>query len=200
MYQYLKGTLTEKSPTSVAVEVAGVGYLVQIPLSTFSALPGLGQPVRLLTHLVVREDAHLLYGFVTEEERQLFRLLLGVSGIGPRMAMNVLAGGSLTEIKQAIIEGSLVFLTRISGIGKKTAERIVVELREKLILEERPAVALSAKLGIQESVLEDSVQALVELGYRKQNAREAIEKALKNFDSEKISVSDLIRASLKHVG
>ena len=200
MYEYLAGKLIEKTPTHVVMEVGGVGYHVQTPVSTYAALPSLGETIRLLIHFVVREDAQIFYGFATEEERRLFRLLLTVSGIRPKMAATLLSGRSVLEIQQAIIHESLPVLTGIPGIGRKTAERIIVELREKIVLEERH---VSAPVGgpsrIPDAIIEDSVRALVELGYRKQSARQAIDKVLENPAHANLSVSDLIRASLKYV-
>ncbi len=199
MYQYLTGTLAEKTATGAVIDVNGVGYQVHIPLSTYAGLPALGQQVRLLTHFIVREDVQALYGFASEEERQLFRQLLSVSGIGPKSAIGVLSGCTIPELKQAIIEGSLIKLTAIPGIGKKTAERLVVELREKIVLEERRFSAPGSKPGPEDELMEDSLRALIELGYRKQNAKEAIQRALKDADGKKFTVPDLIRVSLKYV-
>ncbi|MCI0596530.1 MAG: Holliday junction branch migration protein RuvA, partial [candidate division Zixibacteria bacterium] len=181
--------------------VHGVGYHVHVPISTFNALPAVGKAVRLLTHFVVREDAHALYGFLTHEERDLFRLLIGISGIGPKMGMAILSGVPIQDLKEAIVNGSLAVLTAIPGIGKKTAERLIVELREKLILEERRAPAPAGRgLSAPDSLFEDSLSALEELGYRRQNAREALEKVLKEHRGQgKLSISELIRASLKYV-
>ncbi len=200
MYQYFTGRLTEKTPTVVVLETGGIGYQIQISLSTFSALPEIGGSVRLLTHFVVREDAHILYGFSTEEERHLFRLLISISGIGPKSAMTVLSGIQLPELRRAIIDGNLTLLTSIPGIGKKTAERIIVELREKVLFDEHKAAgSATEKMQMHGALVEDSLQALVELGYRKQSAQEAVQKALKNFEAGKVSVPDLIRASLKYI-
>lgn len=202
MYEYLFGNLVEKTAAALVIEVGGVGYHVHIPVSTFAALPELGKSVRILTHFVVREDAQALFGFFTEEERQLFRLLISISGIGPKTALTALSGVAVQELKRAIIDGNLAVLTGISGIGRKTAERMVVELREKMVLEERRAPASAPAKGGQEPVVEDSVRALVELGYKKQNAQDAIQKALKNFEMSppgKIKLEDLIRASLRYV-
>ena len=200
MYQYLSGRLAEKGPTAIVLEVGGVGYHLQVPLSTGQALPAIGETVRIFTHFVVREDAHLLYGFLTEDERSLFRMLISVSGIGPKIAMTLLSGIPMAELKQAIIDGALPILTSISGIGRKIAERIVVELREKLVIEERRVPSfVSGKAQERDSVVEDSVRALIELGYRRQTAREAVEKALKHPDLKKNSVTDLVRTSLKYV-
>jgi len=201
MYHYLIGRLIEKSPTSIVLEVGGVGYQVQIPLSTFGGLPEVGQSVRILTHFVVREDAHALYGFLTEDERRLFKLLISVSGIGPKIALTALSGLSMGELKKAIVEGSLHILSSVSGIGRKIAERIVVELREKLVLDKHESSSPVPSLATQrqEMLFEDSLQALIALGYRKQNAKEAIQKVLKTTETDKLSVEELIRASLKHV-
>lgn len=199
MYQYLTGRIAEKTPTHVVLEVGGVGYQILIPVSTFGALPEVDRTVRLLTHFVVREDAHLLYGFFSEEERRMFRLLLSVSGIGPKMAVTVLSGISLADLKEAIIGGSLEVLTTIPGIGRKTAERMIVELREKVVLEERRAAPASLKSAVADALIQDSLRALEELGYRRQNAKEALQKVLKDPDAAGFSVPDLIRASLKYI-
>ena len=200
MYECLTGQLIEKTPTSIVLDINGVGYQVTIPLSTYEGLPALGQSARLLTHFVVREDSHALYGFSSEDQRRLFRLLISVSGIGPRMAITALSGITIPELKRAIVQGSLHVLRGIPGIGKKMAERIVVELREKLVLEEQEDLA-PARIAPseQEALVEDCLQALVALGYRKQSAKTAVQEALKDNDGTKLSVEDLIRASLKHV-
>lgn len=198
MYQYLNGTLVEKTATAAVIDVNGVGYHVQIPVSTFSALPQLGSQAKILTHFVVREDAQQLYGFFTEDERSFFRNLISVSGIGPKTALTALSGIPVPELKRAIIDGDLAVLTGVSGIGKKTAERMVVELREKMVIEERRVPSAAGKKS-GTPVAEDSVRALVELGYKKQNAQDAIEKALKNFEPGKATLEELIRVSLKYV-
>lgn len=199
MYHYIAGKLIEKSATSIVVEAGGIGYFIQIPVSTFTNLPVLGESVRVLTHFVVREDAQLLYGFYSEEERALFRQLISVSGIGPKTALTAMSGISIQELKKAIIDGSLHVLTAVPGIGRKTAERLIVELREKIVLDERyQQQALgSSKIQADDERVEDCIRALVELGYRKQNAKEAVQKVLKDAESRNLSVPDLIRASLK---
>jgi Holliday junction DNA helicase RuvA len=156
--------------------------------------------VKLLVHFVVREDAHMLYGFKTQEERQLFRSFLSVNGIGPKLALTVLSGIPMETLKRAIVRGELETLTGISGIGKKTAERIIVELREKLVLQAQPEAELevSGTTG-QTALMEDSVEALIALGYRRPNAKTAIEKAMKIVKAEQMTVEELIRTSLKHV-
>ena len=200
MYHYLTGRLIEKLPTAVILDVAGVGYHIQIPTSSYKVLPEAGQSVRILTHFVVREDSQTLYGFFTEEERHLFRLLISVSGIGPKMAITLLSGIAIPDLKQAIVDGSLEVLSGVPGVGRKTAERLVVELREKIVLDER-RVAIPAALRFpgREQLIEDSLQALVSLGYQKRVAKEAIQKALQASKAEKFTAEDLIRTSLKHV-
>lgn len=198
MYQYIQGVLAEKTATALMLEVGGIGYQLQIPVSTFSALPAVGSSVRLWTHFVVREDAHSLYGFLTEEERQLFRSLVSVSGIGPKTALAALSGIPIQDLKRAIIDGNLVVLTGVSGIGRKTAERMVVELREKIVVEDTMSGAAAGSKS-DSPVAEDSLRALIELGYKKQSAQEAVQKALRQFDGGKVSLPDLIRASLRYV-
>lgn len=197
MYHYLHGKLVEKSPMLAVVDVNGVGYDVHIPLSTYSGLPALGAEVKLLTHFIVREDAQLLHGFLTEDERELFRLLISVSGIGPRVATTALSGLPIQDLKEAIATGAIPVLTAISGIGKKTAERLIVELKEKMVLEQR--TLKSPPVSAAGRIVEDSLQALVSLGYRKPDAKAAVEKAVKDKDGQLLSVEELIRASLKYV-
>src|SRR5205085_8191531 len=133
MITFLSGTLIETLPTQVTVEVNGVGYETLIPLSSYDKLPQPGQQIRLLTHLAVREDAHTLYGFMTVPERELFRMLINtVSGIGPKIALNILSGISVTAFRGAVANGDIKALSQISGVGKKTAERMVVELKDKI--------------------------------------------------------------------
>ena len=133
MITFLHGKLIEALPTVAVIEVNGVGYEVLIPLSSFDKLPPPGQPVKILTHLVVREDAHVLYGFMTAAEREMFRLLINtVSGIGPKIALNILSGINVTAFRGAVAGGDVKMLSQISGVGKKTAERIVIELKDKI--------------------------------------------------------------------
>lgn len=196
MYDYLTGQVTEKTATTAVVEVHGVGYRLLIPVSSYERLPPLGGTVKILTYFAVREDAQVLYGFMTEEERRLFKLLLSVSGIGPKSALTVLSGITIAELKRAIAEGSVGRLQGISGIGKKTAERIVVELKEKMVFEENLAGGQSGK-STGHAPVQDAVEALVALGYRKQNAKSAVEKVLASDKQKSDSLEGLIRESLK---
>ena len=200
MYSYLAGILAEKFPTLVTVDVNGIGFQLMVPLSTSQKLPPVGQKVKLLTHHVVREDAELLFGFGTEEERSLFRLLLSVSGIGPKSAITILSGLGMSELKRAIVNGSVPDLTAISGIGKKTAERIIIELREKVVVEGRGGDdKIESATSKDEILIQDSLKALVSLGYTKQGAKSAIEKVLKSKSTHKWTAESLIRESLKQI-
>ena len=191
----IAGTLLEKSPPQLLVDVGGIGYEIDVPMSTFYNLPACGEKLALTTHLVVREDAHLLFGFLTEAERALFRQLLKISGIGARMALAVLSGLSVTELAQAVALQESGRLVKIPGIGKKTAERLLLELKGKM-----PAGSLTAvKIGAGDTAAEtaaaatsDILNALLALGYSEREALGAM-KAL----PPAINVSDGIRQSLK---
>jgi holliday junction DNA helicase RuvA len=198
MITYLEGRLIEALPTQVTVGVGGMGYEVLIPLSSYDRLPSPGSDVRLLTHLVVREDAHVLYGFVTAPERELFRLLIGtVSGVGPKLALNILSGMNPTVFRGAVAGGDVKALSKISGVGKKTAERIVVELRDKVgaagVWE-----ASSAKRGMtaEEQKLNDATLALIALGFKQIEAHDAVRGAVALL-GEQARVEELVRVALK---
>ena len=185
----LTGTLLEKSPPQVLVDCHGVGYEVDVPMSTFYNLPAVGETVSLLTHFVVREDAQLLFGFGSVEERNAFRQLLKISGVGARTALSILSGLSVADLAQAVTAQEAGRLVKVPGIGKKTAERLLLELKGKLGAE-LPVVAGSG--GLQNEAQLDILQALVALGYSDKDAAAAI-KAL----PADIGVSDGIRAALK---
>jgi len=200
MYEYLNGKIIEKTPVAVILDVNGIGYEVRISLSTFSSLPNLGEIVKLFMHFVVREDAQLLYGFATEEEREAFKLLISISGIGPKLAITLLSGVTLPELKRAIQEKNIPVLTAITGIGQKTAERVIIELKDKIGKAEISAgKELVHDASISDQMVEDSVSALVSLGYTKQKAKDAVQKTLKAMLGKKPSVEEIIRAALKHV-
>lgn len=198
MIAFLDGRLVESLPTHVLVEVHGVGYEVFIPLSSFDKLPAPGQPVRLLTHLVVREDAHVLYGFATAGERDLFRLLINtVSGVGPKLALNILSGMSPVVFRGAVAGGDVKALSRISGVGRKTAERLVVELKDKV------GVAGAWEAGSEQRALSpadqrvnDAVLALIALDFKQAEAHEAV-RAVQTMLGEAATVEELVRAALK---
>jgi Holliday junction DNA helicase RuvA len=198
MITFLHGKLTDALPTQVVVDVNGVGYELLIPLSSFDKLPALGGDVKILTHLVVREDAHILYGFMTAAERELFRLLINsVSGIGPKTALNILSGVSGTAFRGAVANGDVKSLSQISGVGKKTAERIVVELRDK-IGQVGALEAASAKhaLTADDQKTNDATLALMALGFKQPDAHDSV-RAAQAMLGAKASVEELIRACLK---
>jgi Holliday junction DNA helicase RuvA len=198
MISFLRGKLVEALPTQVIVEVHGVGYEALIPLSSFDKLPTPGAEVKLLTHLAVREDAHVLYGFMTAAEREMFRLLVNtVSGIGPKIALNVLSGMNVTALRGAVSNGDVKALSQISGVGRKTAERIVVELKDK-IGAAGAWEALSAQRGLSEEdqKLNDAVLALMALGFKQIEAHESA-RAAQSALGPQATVEDLVRASLK---
>jgi Holliday junction DNA helicase RuvA len=183
----IQGQLLEKNPPQILVDCQGVGYEVEVPMSTFYNLPATGERVSLLTHLVVREDAHLLYGFGTEGERRAFRQLLKISGVGARTALAVLSGLSVAELAEAVTLQETGRLTRIPGIGRKTAERLLLELKDKLGVE--LATTAAARHAPATS---DVLHALLALGYSEKEAVAAIKQL-----PEGLSVSDGIRQALK---
>ena len=197
MITYLDGTLREVWPTQVVVEVHGVGYEVLIPLSSYDRLPQPGQPVRLLTHLQVREDAHILFGFASSEERDLFRLLVTrVSGVGPKLALAVLSGMDVMRFKAAVVDSDTASIAKISGLGKKTAERIVLELKDKLGVAAAWEAASADKAPSAEArAANDAVLALIALGYRQVDAAKSVrEVSVKNKEA---GTEELVRLALK---
>jgi Holliday junction DNA helicase RuvA len=183
----LVGTLAAKSPPQILVDVHGVGYELDVPMSSFYNLPALGAPVTLLTHFVVREDAQLLYGFLTEGERATFRELVKISGVGPRTALAILSGLSATELSLAVTAQDVGRLVKVPGIGKKTAERLLLELKGKL----GPDLGSTTAGAVSDSQA-DIVQALLALGYNERDAKAA----LKALPAE-VGVADGIKQALK---
>ena len=183
----LKGTLLEKAPPAILLDVSGVGYEVDVPMSTFCNLPEAGAEVTLLTHFVVREDAMLLYGFATAAEREAFRALIRISGVGPRIALAVLSGLTVEQLASAVEAGEAGLLTRIPGIGKKTAERLILELKGKL--KGAAFAGLSSADGASRA---DIVSALGALGYSEREAMSAV----KTLPAD-VGVSEGIRLALK---
>lgn len=183
----LHGKLIEKNPPQVLIDVSGVGYEVDVPMSTFCNLPAEGSEITLLTHFVVREDAQLLYGFATAAERQTFRALIRISGIGPRIALAVLSGMSTQNLSDAIEQGNATLLTRVPGIGKKTAERLILELKGKLA-----GSAFATASGANSAAQTDITSALIALGYSEREAQASV-RAL----PADVTVSEGIRLALK---
>jgi len=184
----LNGVLLEKNPPQLTLEVQGVGYEVDVPMSTFYNLPAVGERVTLYTHLVVREDAHLLYGFASEAERKAFRQLLKISGVGARTALSLLSGMSVAELVQAVATQEAGRLIKVPGIGKKTAERLLLELKDKLGAEITAGVAVNRAAPAADDVL----NALLALGYNEKEARFALKQM-----PEGLGVSEGIRHALK---
>jgi holliday junction DNA helicase RuvA len=185
------GRIAAKAPPQLTVEVGGVGYELEAPLSTFFHLPAVGEEVRLLTHLVVREDAHVLYGFASEDERRLFRSLIKVSGVGPKIALALLSGISVGAFAECVQRGDTAALTRVPGVGRKTAERLIVELRDRLAVPQ--AVAGSAVPAVAARAESEAYGALVALGYRPAEAT----RLLKAVAPGTHSTEELIRRALQ---
>ncbi len=173
MIGQLRGKLLHKSPPHLVMDVQGVGYEVECPMSTFYQLPDTGSDIHLYTHLTVREDAHLLFGFATEAERQLFRTLIKVNGIGPKLALTILSGIEAPDFVRCIRDGDSDRLTRLPGIGKKTAERLVIEMRDRLkdmVLTGDTSANTARPVNQEEQAVEEAISALIGLGYKPQEA------------------------------
>jgi Holliday junction DNA helicase RuvA len=199
MITFLDGKLVSALPTQAVVDVRGVGYEVFIPLSSYDKLPAVGEPIRILTHLVVREDAHVLYGFMTAAERDLFRLLVNnVSGIGPKLALAVLSGMSVNNFKTAVVNSDFATIAKISGLGKKTAERIVLELKDKLGVAAawEAASAVHAPTPEQEQANE-AVLALIALGYKQVEAHKAVREIQQKGEAK--SAEEVVKLVLKRM-
>jgi len=193
MIGYLRGVLRRKEPPTLLVEVGGVGYELEAPMTTFYELPAVGETVALHTHLVVREDAHLLYGFARETQRRQFRALLKVNGVGPRVALAVLSGLNEAELTRCVINDDVTRLTQVPGIGRKTAERLIVELRDKLA-NETAVPSISASAGPAErDPLAEAVSALIALGYKPPEASRAV----RAVPSQGLSTEEIIRQALQ---
>ncbi len=190
----LRGILVGKAPPQLVLEVGGIGYELEAPMSTFYTLPPVGRELRLLTHLVVREDAHILYGFATETERQLFRDLLRVTGIGPKLALTILSGSSVESFTQRVLAQDAAALTKIPGVGRKTAERLLVEMRDRV---QAAAQANGSALpGDRAPILgaeAEALSALVALGYKPAEAS----RLLQGVRAPGASTEDLIRGALQ---
>lgn len=201
MITFLEGILVETYPTHVVLNVHGVGYHISIPLSSYDRMPSAGEKLRVLTHLAIREDAHILYGFATAPERDLFRLLINhVSGIGPKTALDILSGVSVTSFKAAVVAGDAQTLSRIKGIGKKTAERILVELKDKVgVAAAWEAASEAAAPSPVAREMNDAILALIALGYKQVDAQKAIQAAAEKRAGESLSSDELLREALKRL-
>ena len=196
MIGFIRGLVFEKQAPHVVLDVNGIGYNVETPMSSFFNLPAVGEQVQLRTHLVVREDAHILYGFLSEQERALFRSLIKVNGVGPKVALGILSGMSVDDFCASIQDSNITALVRLPGIGKKTAERLVIDMRDRL-----PEQVANGSMGASNdsalmatiSPLEEAVSALVALGYKQQDA----DKRVRAVAKEGANSEQLIRAALQ---
>lgn len=197
MISYLHGKLVHRTPTELVVDVNGVGYQVSIPLSTFEKLEHADGQVKILTYMHVREDIMQLYGFATEAEREMFRLLISVSGIGPKMAQGILSGMSTSELKNSILQGNVPALTSISGIGKKTAERLILELRDrlgKIEVSETSAIPSTKEMKSRA----EAIIALMSLGFTRPSAERTLQSVIADSSSQDLSVEELIKRALRN--
>ncbi|MFH2012488.1 MAG: Holliday junction branch migration protein RuvA [Pseudomonadota bacterium] len=197
MIAQIHGVLVYKSLEYLIVDVNGVGYKIYVPLSTFYKLPDIDNTVKLNTYTHVREDLFHLYGFITKEERDLFQLLIGVSGIGPRLSINILSGISVGDLCKALSEGNISKLSATPGVGKKTAERMVLELRDKIrtvFFSDEPPVAIEKD---NEKMETDVISALINLGYKKAVAEKALEITRETLKSDELVLEDLLKGALR---
>ena len=198
MIGFLKGRLAVKQPPFLMVDVNGVGYEMEAPMSTFYGLPAAGEPVALFTHLVVREDAHILYAFGTDGERRLFRGLLKVSGVGPKIALGILSGASVDDFLRIVEAEDIAMLTRIPGIGRKTAERVIIEMRDSVKKLSMPTeggspTGMGAGTGAAMTPQSEAFSALIALGYKPPE----VVRLLKAVDEPDLATTEIIRRALK---
>jgi holliday junction DNA helicase RuvA len=201
MITFLRGILTESLPDRLTVDVQGIGYEVFVPVSTYDRMPAEGQEVKILTHFLVREDAQMLYGFATDEERDLFRLLITrVTGVGPKMGLAILTGMVVRDFKRHVVNGDVTALSKISGVGKKTAERIIFELKDKVGVTDAwkdsgSGPEAKAAQTPEQAALNDAVLALINLGYKQVEAQKAVKKLLE--EGAAADSSGLVRGALR---
>ena len=198
MIGFLRGLLREKQPPELLIEVQGVGYEVEAPMTTFYDLPAVGEPVTLFTHLAVREDAHTLYGFTKQSDRRLFRTLIKVNGVGAKLALTILSGMDAAHFVACVQHGDTASLVKLPGVGKKTAERLVVEMRDRLADWDVSAGAGSAAAGFSATAdvanpVEEAVSALIALGYKPQDASRMV----RGVGSKDLGAEEIIRAALQ---
>ena len=197
MIGQLRGKLVQKQPPYLLIDVQGVGYEIEAPMTTFYSLPATGEEIHLYTHLVVREDAHLLFGFASLRERKLFRTLIKISGIGAKMALTILSGIETDDFARCILESDTVRLTRLPGVGKKTAERLIVEMRDRIKDWDREGVisetTLNVPAGKRSDHIADAISALIALGYKPQEASRYVHAVA----TDAMGSEEIIRAALK---
>jgi Holliday junction DNA helicase RuvA len=199
MISQLRGIILEKQPPQLILDVQGIGYEIDAPMSTFYRLPDIGQEIVLLTQFIVREDAHHLYGFATKEEKNLFRTLLKVNGVGPRLALTILSSIEPEEFVRCVVNKDTDSLVRLPGVGKKTAERLIIEMKDKLATwqDSTPNEILTSPThnGSRNQTIQDAVAALISLGYKPQEASRSVSRA----DDGQLSSEDIIRRALKEM-
>lgn len=196
MIAYLKGILRDSKPTQCIIEVGGIGFEVSIALSTHSELPQTGNTVFLYTHLHIREEHTAVYGFATPEEKSMFLMLIGVSKIGPKGALSILSGIPISEFQSAVVSGDSKRIAMVPGIGKKTAERLIVELKEK-VAELGVGMKLSKEEERHRTIIADAVKALLALGYPQAQAQQTVRKVIKDRNIDTLTIEDLVKWSLQ---
>jgi Holliday junction DNA helicase RuvA len=197
MIVFLEGIIELKQPAKVVLNVAGIGYEVFIPISSYDRLSLLGETCRIIIHEHIKEDSHTLYGFMSESEKGMFEALISISGIGPKLGLSALSGLSVRELKLAVIEGDIKRLSSISGVGKRMAERMAVELKNKVsIAESLEAIAGETQDSEQMQKTKDALMALIALGFKEEKARTAIIKISDKEDISEIPVEDIIKRVL----
>lgn len=198
MIARINGILIQKTPVSLVVEAMGVGYEVFVPLTTFYELPDVGQNVVLHVYTHVREDAITLFGFISQREKDIFQLLITVNGIGPKLAMNILSGTDPVELLRSIARGDLNRLVRIPGVGKKMAERIIFDLRDKKMVDMPEAIAGDKTLPVDlEAIREDALSALINLGYKNQVINDALDRVFREEHDIEMSLDVILKKTLK---
>ncbi len=197
MIGQLTGKILHKSPTETIIDIGGTGYQVNIPVTTFDRLPAVGETVTVFTYLHVREDALQLYGFSTKQDKELFRKLITISGVGPKLAQTVMSGLSYDELIRAIQQGNIAQLNKIAGVGRKTAERLVVELRDKLA--EVQLAEESTDVKTLDNIQTEALLALTTLGYSRNASENALRSVLTERNGEDVSIEELIKAALKRL-
>ncbi|HFD11025.1 MAG TPA: Holliday junction branch migration protein RuvA [Crenotrichaceae bacterium] len=195
MIGFLRGILVNKTAPQVLVDVNGVGYNLLTPMSSFYNLPEIGQEIQLVTHLSIREDAHVLFGFLSEQERDLFRSLIRINGVGPKLALAILSGISIQDFQRCVYENNVTTLVKLPGIGKKTAERLIIEMRDRL-----PSVVKSNEAGIgnaetTENASSEAINALISLGFKEPDARRMVAKVAKDH----LNSEEMIKLALQSV-
>lgn len=197
----LTGKVIEKTPPIIVIDVQGVGYEVEVPMNTFYTLPELNETITVFTHMIVREDAQFLCGFISDDERRLFRTLIKVNGVGAKLALSILSSISAQEFARCVNENDTKALVQLPGIGKKTAERLIIEVRDKLkdwLPASLPATEQSEPVSSTKDETAEATSALIALGYKPQEASMMVQQAIADSDGEQVSSGELIRAALKN--